>query len=368
MLSQASGYRTEFKSKGKKKKKKSERPDLYALIGLVNERWTATENQIKLGASAMLLFITSHQHLARFSGLTANSHAVQYKPADLQRVSLCSCSAGYRKACLEHHPDKAGAATADDKTKAAIEDKFKLIQEAYDTLSDPQRRREYDSVDDFDDSLPFDCAAADFFKVCAAPTARAKQNICLPCMDLQHYPQPVTCSEGRATHAPDVHDAGCHMLPYAPDKPPKRLARPTQLDLPKCLQSVIQMTSVWLQLPSWCWQGAHQPSRQARLQVFGPAFRRNSRWSVQQPVPEVGNEAAPWEAVNAFYDFWFTFRSWREFPHPDEEDTEQAESREERRWACQAWSIMFSKLVQLWMSSGITCVAAVDMRLERLDI
>ena len=68
MLSQASGYRTEFKSKGKKKKKKSERPDLYALIGLVNERWTATENQIKLGASAMLLFITSHQHLARFSG------------------------------------------------------------------------------------------------------------------------------------------------------------------------------------------------------------------------------------------------------------------------------------------------------------
>ena len=72
--------------------------------------------------------------------------------------------AGYRKACLEHHPDKAGAAIADDKTKAAIEDKFKVIQEAYDTLSDPQRRREYDSVDDFDDSLPFDCAAADFFK------------------------------------------------------------------------------------------------------------------------------------------------------------------------------------------------------------
>lgn len=27
--------------------------------------------------------------------------------------------------------------------------------------------------------------------------------------------------------------------------------------------------------------------------------------------------------VDAFYDFWYTFKSWREFPHPDEEDIEQ---------------------------------------------
>lgn len=26
--------------------------------------------------------------------------------------------------------------------------------------------------------------------------------------------------------------------------------------------------------------------------------------------------------VDAFYEFWYTFRSWREFPHPDEEDVE----------------------------------------------
>lgn len=32
-------------------------------------------------------------------------------------------------------------------------------------LSDLAKRREYDSTDDFDDSLPMDCAAADFFKV-----------------------------------------------------------------------------------------------------------------------------------------------------------------------------------------------------------
>lgn len=28
----------------------------------------------------------------------------------------------------------------------------------------------------------------------------------------------------------------------------------------------------------------------------------------------------------------YTFKSWREFPHPDEEDVEAAESREHRRW------------------------------------
>ena len=67
------------------------------------------------------------------------------------------------------------------------------------------------------------------------------------------------------------------------------------------------------------------------MQVFAPAFRRNSRWSVTQPVPEVGDDTTPYADVDSFYNFWFTFRSWREFPHPDEEETEQAESREERR-------------------------------------
>jgi DnaJ family protein C protein 2 len=67
-------------------------------------------------------------------------------------------------------------------------------------------------------------------------------------------------------------------------------------------------------------------------QVFAPAFRRNARWSIDPKVPDVGGPEAPWAEVSAFYDFWFAFRSWREFPHPEEEDVEAAESREHRRW------------------------------------
>lgn len=68
------------------------------------------------------------------------------------------------------------------------------------------------------------------------------------------------------------------------------------------------------------------------LQVFSPAFRRNARWSVAPNVPDLGPPDAPWSEVSAFYDFWFAFKSWREFPHPEEEDVESAESREHRRW------------------------------------
>lgn len=71
-------------------------------------------------------------------------------------------------------------------------------------------------------------------------------------------------------------------------------------------------------------------SRVLLEQVFGPAFRRQSRWSVVQPVPDLGEEGEADRAVDKFYKFWFAFKSWREFPHPDEEDVEQAEGRDHR--------------------------------------
>ncbi|KAL7594589.1 uncharacterized protein LOC111908545 [Lactuca sativa] len=68
------------------------------------------------------------------------------------------------------------------------------------------------------------------------------------------------------------------------------------------------------------------------FKVFGPAFMRNGRWSVVQPIPPLGDDTMPLKEVDSFYDFWYGFKSWREFPHDEEFDLEQAESRDHKRW------------------------------------
>jgi DnaJ family protein C protein 2 len=180
-----------WKGKGKRKgkAKKAEGMDLYALLGLQNERHEASHEQIRKA---------------------------------------------YRAAALEHHPDKTRAAAGDDAALvAASEDRFKAIQEAYETLTDPAKRREFDSTDAHDDSLPGEADA---------------------------------------------------------------------------------------------------PTPEAFYAAFGAAFRRNAKWSVNQPVPDLGGDEASPAEVEHFYEFWFSLRSWREFSHPDEEDIEQAEGRDHRRY------------------------------------
>ncbi|KAL6652933.1 hypothetical protein ACP70R_011858 [Stipagrostis hirtigluma subsp. patula] len=181
-----------FSSKGKKKSSGSQQQDHYALLGLGHLRFLATEDQIRKS---------------------------------------------YRDMALKHHPDKQAALLLAETTEEAkqakkdeIESHFKAIQEAYEVLIDPTKRRIFDSTDEFDDDVPTDCAPQDFFK------------------------------------------------------------------------------------------------------VFGPAFMRNGRWSVSQPIPSLGDDTTPIEEVDKFYNFWYNFKSWREFPHADEYDIEQAESREHKRW------------------------------------
>ncbi|KAF9686320.1 hypothetical protein SADUNF_Sadunf03G0146500 [Salix dunnii] len=182
-----------YSTKGKKKSGSGDtQQDHYALLGLGHLRYLATEEQIRKS---------------------------------------------YREVALKYHPDKQAAILLAEETESAkqakkdeIESHFKAIQEAYEALIDPVKRRIYDSTDEFDDEIPTDCAPQDFFK------------------------------------------------------------------------------------------------------VFGPAFMRNGRWSVNQTVPSLGDEKTSIKEVDSFYNFWYSFRSWREFPHADEFDLEQAESRDHKRW------------------------------------
>lgn len=65
--------------------------------------------------------------------------------------------------------------------------------------------------------------------------------------------------------------------------------------------------------------------------VYGPVFERNGRFSVDRPVPELGDKDATSEQFNAFYDFWLGFKSWRDFTHLDEHKNDDGTDRYTRR-------------------------------------
>ena len=95
----------------------------------------------------------------------------------------------YRQLVLQHHPDKQnapGETAAEEKGSGILgmlglgsepresngdddDEMFKAITEAFELLSNPKKRREFDSLDEFDDSIPtgFDPATDDFIKVFA---------------------------------------------------------------------------------------------------------------------------------------------------------------------------------------------------------
>ncbi|KAH7912506.1 DnaJ domain-containing protein [Hygrophoropsis aurantiaca] len=143
----------------------------------------------------------------------------------------------HRKKVLKHHPDKkAGAShtTNDDQF-------FKCIQKAFEVLTNPERRRQFDSVDPhfmiFEDEVP---TAADF----------------------------------------------------------KGKEKDTQLF----------------------------------FKEFTPVFENEARFSKKTPVPMLGTYEDSKEKVEAFYDFWYNFDSWRSFEYLDKEVNEGSDSRDDKRY------------------------------------
>lgn len=64
---------------------------------------------------------------------------------------------------------------------------------------------------------------------------------------------------------------------------------------------------------------------------FGPVFLKNSIWSEKKPVPKLGDMSTDLKKVRRFYNFWFSFNTWRDFEVEGEHNVEEAENRWEKR-------------------------------------
>lgn len=60
-------------------------------------------------------------------------------------------------------------------------------------------------------------------------------------------------------------------------------------------------------------------------------MRRKTQSIIPSPF-HPGDEDANREHVDNFYNFWYSFESWREYSYLDEEDKDKGQDREERRW------------------------------------
>jgi DnaJ family protein C protein 2 len=65
--------------------------------------------------------------------------------------------------------------------------------------------------------------------------------------------------------------------------------------------------------------------------LWGPVFESEARFSKMQPVPKLGNDHSTKEEVETFYNFWYTFDSWRSFEYQDEDVPDDNENRDQKR-------------------------------------
>jgi DnaJ family protein C protein 2 len=65
--------------------------------------------------------------------------------------------------------------------------------------------------------------------------------------------------------------------------------------------------------------------------LWSRVFQAEGRFSKTQPVPKFGKEDSSKDEVDAFYNFFYNFDSWRSFEYQDEDVPDDNEGRDQKR-------------------------------------
>lgn len=209
----------------------------------------------------------------------------------------------YHKACLKYHPDKTGRGEEDEV--------FLLVKAAFDTLSDPVKRRSYDSTVDFDESIPKEGVdEAEFYDVYGPVFER--------------------------------------NLRFASFNDPAKQAVKEGGDM------------------------ASPAGKKKKKKGGNKNNNGGGSKSSKESCPPFGDDSTPVDQVHAFYDFWVHFESWRDFTlkasKETEHDMDAADSRDEKRWMKQEIDRKIKKMKREEMARINLLVEramAADPRLKR---
>ena len=227
----------------------------------------------------------------------------------------------YHKACLKYHPDKTGRGEDDEI--------FLLVKSAFDTLSDPSKRRSYDSTVDFDESIPKESNTMSDAEFYAEYGPVFERNLRFASFNdpMRQQQQSSSSSNGGGDDKQASKGGG------------------------KNKKKRNSMNS-----------GGSSSNDLANTSYIPPPT----------PLPLLGDNTTPLEQVHAFYEYWIHFDSWRDFTlratSETEHDVEAADCREEKRWMKQEIDRKVKKMKREEMARInllVTRAMAVDPRLRR---
>jgi len=74
--------------------------------------------------------------------------------------------------------------------------------------------------------------------------------------------------------------------------------------------------------------------RKTFFKAWGPVFEREARFAEEpKKAPMLGDQDSDKPHVEAFYDYWYNFTSWRSFEYDDKDTNEGSDSRDDKRYA-----------------------------------